>query len=145
MGIISLAGERLVVLLLDDEDDVARNRVRSLIRFALEDNLLVVSHALFDVNLEHLLLLDNLLRLAHLALILFADRLTRTAARVAHRLHLLHHARRDLSNNHLDARAPASVARAARARLAPFPVALFTNHVSRRPAQTGSRQTWLQR
>src|SRR6056300_664153 len=74
--IIPLASERLVLLLLDDEDDVARNCVRRLVRFALEDNLLVVSHTLFDVNLEHLLLLDNLLRPAHVALVLFADRLT---------------------------------------------------------------------
>ena len=74
-------------------------------------------HALFDVDLEVLLLFDRLLAATLLALVFFIEHLALATTVGAHRLHLLHHARSELSVLHFVAATAAGRARFCRARL----------------------------
>ena len=127
----ALALERGVLLLLHDEDDVARDGAGSLVSLTLEGDLLVVHHALLDVHLQHLLLLHHLLAVALPALVLLADDLPGAAALVAHGLHLLNHTGRDLPDHDAHAAALAGTAVPRGAALATLAVALGAQHVLR--------------
>lgn len=81
--VVALPLERRVGLLLDDDDDVSRDRPRRLVRLASERDLLAALHSLVDVNLEHLALRDDLLGVADLALVLLVDDLSGSVTVVA--------------------------------------------------------------
>mmetsp|Transcript_3613 Transcript_3613/g.15856 ORF Transcript_3613/g.15856 Transcript_3613/m.15856 type:complete len:322 (+) Transcript_3613:2748-3713(+) len=133
----ALVLERGVLLLLHDEDDVARDGAGSLVGLTLEDDLLIVHHALLDVHLQDLFLLHHLLAVALPALVLLADDLSGAAALVAHRLHLLNHARGDLPDHNANAAALAGAAMTRRAALATLAVALGAQHVLRQAQLLG--------
>mmetsp|Transcript_47717 Transcript_47717/g.114620 ORF Transcript_47717/g.114620 Transcript_47717/m.114620 type:complete len:230 (+) Transcript_47717:573-1262(+) len=127
----TFALERRVLLLLNDEHDVAGDGPGGFVRLALEHDLLVVHHAFFDVHLENFLLLDHLRAAALPALVLLGDDLPAALALVTHGLHLLHHPGRDLTNDDAHAAAFARPAVPARAGFASFAVALGAQHVLR--------------
>ena len=120
-----------MLLFLHHEDDIARNRAGRFVRLASEHDFLVVHHAFLDVHLQDLLFLDNLLGMALAALVFFGNHLARSAALVAHGLHLLHHAWRNLPHHQTHAAALARTAVPRRAALAALAVALGAKHVLR--------------
>ena len=89
--IIILALETIMRLLLDDNDDIPRRNPWRLVALSVERDGLSTLHALVDMHLQNLLLLDRLLSAAMLALVLVVDDLAGSIAVIARLLKLLHH------------------------------------------------------
>ena len=126
--IIAFPPEHWVRLLLNDNDDVARDSIGRLVGLAVESDGLAVLHALVDVDLEHLALVVDLLAVACLALVLCVDDLSLALAVRARLLHLLNH-RTHLAHYEADALAIAPAARPHGAFLPSFPVAFGAHDV----------------
>ena len=101
--IVSFSRKNLVFFLLHDKNNVSRHGSRRLVRFAVEHNLLVVHHPFLDVHFQNFLLLDHFLRFTTRTLVFFRNRLPIALTIRTNGLHLLHHARSDLSNDQLHA------------------------------------------
>ena len=97
-------------LLLCNDNDVTGLHARELIGFAVEGVLVVVGRAFVDNSLKHLLLLNNLLAIASLALVLLVDNLTLTATLIARALRLAVHAGSEHGHFHNHAATLAAVA-----------------------------------
>lgn len=91
--ISSAALESIVGLLLDLNDDITGLDIREFISLAMEDVFLTVGSALIDLDLEYLLILDDFLAIAFLALVFLVDDLTLTVAVIAWASTLRVHAR----------------------------------------------------
>ena len=88
----------VVRLLLDDEDDVSRDNIRTLVTLSSKGNLLAILHSLVDVDVEDLAFGNGLLSVALLAPVLVANNLALAVTVGAdglealnHRTHLAHH------------------------------------------------------
>mmetsp|Transcript_14643 Transcript_14643/g.49991 ORF Transcript_14643/g.49991 Transcript_14643/m.49991 type:complete len:213 (-) Transcript_14643:665-1303(-) len=99
--VIALPNELWMLFLLYNEDDVAGQHSRLLIRLTRKRDLLVVLHTLVDLDLKHFLLLGCLLSATFCALVLGFDAGAGTFAIRAASLHLLDHTRSNLSHNEL--------------------------------------------
>jgi hypothetical protein len=101
--------EALVGFLFDNNDDIAWNDTRSLITLAREGDRLATLHALVDVDFEHLLLRDDLTRIASLAFVSMIDDFASPRTLVAWLLQLLDHGPH-LAQCHADATTMAGTA-----------------------------------
>ena len=126
--VVALPLERLVRLLLDHNDDVARLDPRRLVRLARERDCLALLHPLVDEDLEDLALIDDLLPNARLAAVLGVDDLALAVAVAALLLDLLHHWAK-LAEDDLDPLSVAAVARLDGALLAALALALRAQDV----------------
>ncbi len=90
--IVAATLEERVLLLLQDNDNVAWWKSRLLISLAVECDALAILHALVNVHLQHLALGHHLLAIARLAAVLVLDGLARPSAAIAVALDLLDHA-----------------------------------------------------
>jgi hypothetical protein len=106
----SLALKLLMGLLLRNDNDITGLHAWELIGLAVEGVLVVVGRSLVDNCFKHLLLFDNLLAIASLALVLLVDNLTLTAALVARALGLTVHARSEHGHFHDHATSLAAIA-----------------------------------
>jgi hypothetical protein len=122
--------EPVVWFLLDDDDDIPGGNTWRLVALTAERDRLAALHTLVDVDLEHLLLRDDLLAIARLALVLVVDNLARTRALVARLLDLLNH-RPHLAHHNPDTAPATALALAHGTLLATFAVALGTDDVPR--------------
>src|SRR5579859_1095076 len=96
--IISLSLEAIMFFRFNDENDVAGNRVRSLICFASEGNSLTLLHTLVDMNIQHFTFVRDFLAVTFLALVLCGDNFslsvtvrTQSLESLNHGTHLSHH------------------------------------------------------
>mmetsp|Transcript_26906 Transcript_26906/g.83239 ORF Transcript_26906/g.83239 Transcript_26906/m.83239 type:complete len:370 (+) Transcript_26906:217-1326(+) len=109
--VVALAGERVVGLLVENDDDVTREpHARDLVALARERDVIATLRAALDVDLEDLLLLDRLLAVARLAAVLGPEARALAVAVAALHLHLLDEARAELAGDELDAAPLALVA-----------------------------------
>lgn len=110
--VLAVTGEDRVLLLLQDNDDVAGSRdAADLSALAGEGDLVASAHSLLDVDAEDVAGLNHLLPAARLALVLLRDAAAAATALVARLGGLGHEAGRDLLD---DGALPAAVAEAAR-------------------------------
>lgn len=89
--VVFLALEARVGLLLNLENDIARQSIRHLITLAAELNFVAIAHTLVNVDVEHLAFHNSLFRITLLATVLVSDRLTLTIAVRAYSLETLNH------------------------------------------------------
>ena len=115
--------------LVEHDDDVAGLEAGRLVALAGECDLLAVVHALVDVHLEYLALLDDLAARARATHVLGVDALALAVALAATRVYLLIHAGAQLVEYDLCAAALACVALLHGARLAAASLALLAHHV----------------
>lgn len=76
--VVALSLELVVLLLLNDNDDIARHGVGRLVGLASKSDRLTVLHALVHCYLQHFTLLDHLVAVAGLALVFGVDQLALT-------------------------------------------------------------------
>ena len=127
MGVFSL--EPIMRLLFNNNNDISGRYSGCLITLATESNRLATLHALIDVNLKHLLLGNDFLRIACLATVLHVDNLTNTRTFVARLLHLLDH-RTHLTQGDAHTTTIASMACSYGTILATLAIALGADNVS---------------
>src|SRR6266849_10068382 len=89
--VVIVALEACVRLLFDNNDNIAWNDSGRLIAFVKVGDRLAILHALVDVHFEHLLLRNDLTRVAIFALVTGIDDLASTRALIAWMLKLLDH------------------------------------------------------
>lgn len=118
-----------MLLLLQNDNDITRLKTRGLIALSIERYLLSIFHALVDVHLENLSLLDYLSSRARLTHVLGVDSLSLTVAISARRVNLLIHAGAELVENDLAAGAFAGRAALECALFAALALALVADDV----------------
>lgn len=118
-----------MLLLLQNDNDIARLKTRRLITLSVERDLLTILHALIDVHLENLPLLDYLSSRARLTHVLGVDSLALTVTISARRVNLLVHSGAELVENDLAARALAGRAALEGALFAALALALIADDV----------------
>jgi hypothetical protein len=89
--VVTLPLKPVVLLLLDNEHNITRDDIRTLVTLAVESDLLVILHAFVNRNMQHLSLGSGFLSMTVLAPILFANVLTLTATVRADSLETLDH------------------------------------------------------
>ena len=127
--VVLLPPKPLVRLLLDDDDNVPWGDTWRLVALPTERDRLASTHALVDVDLQHLLLRDDLAAIAGLALVFVVDDLARTTALVARLLELLDH-RAHLAQRDLDTATGTGRALPNSTLFAALPTALGTDDIA---------------
>jgi len=111
-------------------DHIAGLNIREFISFAMEDVFLTIGCTLIDLDLEYLLILDDFLAIAFLALVFLVDDLTLTVAVIAWASALCVHARSQLLHDCSHTATFAGTARSNCSSLASETIALGANAIA---------------